>query len=148
LQRVSSAAVSVEGEVVGAIGSGLLVLAGAEKSDTPAVADAAAAKIAGLRIFADAAGKTNLACAEAGGAILVVSQFTLLADTSRGRRPSFVDAAPPDVAAPLVERLATSLEGLGLPVSRGRFGAAMRIDAVLDGPFTLTLELGGTTPPA
>jgi D-aminoacyl-tRNA deacylase len=146
LQRVASAAVSVDGEVVGAIGRGLLVLAGAEKGDTPEVAAAAAAKVSALRMFADSEGKTNLSCAEAGGAALVVSQFTLLADTSRGRRPSFLDAAPPEVAEPLVEALAAALEQGGLRVGRGRFGAAMRIEAVLDGPFTLhlTFAAGGS----
>lgn len=144
LQRVTAAAVSVGGETVGAIGSGLLVLTGAEKGDDMNTADAAAAKVAALRMFPDAEGKTNLNCAESGGAVLVVSQFTLLGDTSRGRRPSFVDAAPPEIAAPLVERFAAELERSGLRVARGRFRSVMRIEAVLDGPFTLALELQPT----
>jgi D-tyrosyl-tRNA(Tyr) deacylase len=141
LQRVASAAVSVDGETVGAIGPGLLVLAGAEKGDVAITAEAAAARVAALRMFPDADGKTNLNCAEAGGAVLVVSQFTLLADTSRGRRPSFFDAAPPEIAAPVVERFAAELERVGLRVARGRFGAIMRIECVLDGPFTLEVAI-------
>jgi D-tyrosyl-tRNA(Tyr) deacylase len=143
LQRVASAAVSVDGEAVGAIGAGLLVLAGAEKGDDARTAEAAAAKVAALRMFADSEGKTNRNCAESGGSVLVVSQFTLLADTSRGRRPSFLDAAPPEIAEPLVELLASALERSGLHVERGRFGATMRIETVLDGPFTLRLDFGG-----
>jgi D-tyrosyl-tRNA(Tyr) deacylase len=140
LQRIASASVAVGGETIAEIGSGLLVLAGIEAGDDEAVVDAAAVRTTGLRMFADADGKTNLTCAEVGGEVLVVSQFTLLADVSRGRRPSFTRAAPPGVAAPLVERFVERIRAGGLPVRTGRFGAGMRIRAELDGPFTLVVE--------
>jgi D-tyrosyl-tRNA(Tyr) deacylase len=144
LQRVASAAVRVEGETVGRIDRGLLLLAGIEAGDDAGTVDVAARRVAELRIFADAEGRTNLSCADAGGAVLVVSQFTLLADTSRGRRPSFTRAAPAAIAAPLVERLRERLAAVGLRTAGGRFGAEMRIDCELDGPFTIALEF----PPA
>lgn len=144
LQRVTSASVRVGDEIAGRIGRGLLVLAGVEAGDEASQADAAAAKIAGLRIFADREGRTNLTCAEVEGELLVVSQFTLLADASRGRRPSFTGAARPEKAAPLIDRLVERLSAEGLPTASGRFGAEMRIECELDGPFTLALHL----PPA
>ena len=140
VQRVSSAAVTVDGETVGAIGHGALVLVGVAAGDTPEVADRMAAKLAGLRYFPDADGRTNLAIAEAGGAFLVVSQFALLADLRRGRRPGFTDAALPDVAEPLVERFAAHLRGEGHTVETGRFGADMMVELVNDGPFTLLID--------
>jgi D-tyrosyl-tRNA(Tyr) deacylase len=140
VQRVSHAAVRIEGAVVGEIGAGALVLVGVSGSDTPALADRMADKLAGLRYFPDADGRTNLAIAEAGGAFLVVSQFTLYADLRRGRRPGFTDAALPDVAAPLVERVVARLRAIGHQVATGRFGATMEVELVNDGPFTLVLD--------
>jgi D-aminoacyl-tRNA deacylase len=141
LQRVSSASVSVDGEVIGQIGTGLLVLAAAGLDDLPETAAKAARKIAELRIFGDAEGKMNLSVTEVGGEVLVVSQFTLLGDTSKGRRPSFVKSAPGPVAEPLVEELIRQLEGLGLSVAKGRFGANMQVALVNDGPVTLVLDV-------
>jgi D-aminoacyl-tRNA deacylase len=141
LQRVSSASVSVDGEVIGQIGTGLLVLAAAGLDDLPETAAKAAKKIAELRIFGDAEGKMNLSVTEVGGEVLVVSQFTLLGDTSKGRRPSFVKSAPGPVAEPLVEELIRRLEGLGLSVAKGRFGANMQVSLVNDGPVTLVLDV-------
>lgn len=141
LQRVTSAAVSVDGEVIGSIGVGLLALVGVGLDDAPVTAKAAAVKISELRIFADEAGKMNRSLLDVGGAVLVVSQFTLLGDTSRGRRPSFVKSAPGGVAEPIVDGVAAELRGLGLSVSEGRFGADMRVALVNDGPVTLVLDL-------
>jgi D-tyrosyl-tRNA(Tyr) deacylase len=141
LQRVASASVAVGGEVVGEIGRGVLVLAGVEHGDGAPQVAAAADKLAGLRLFEDDAGKMNLDAAVAGGAFLVVSQFTLMADLSRGRRPSFGAAAPPEVAAPLVDELAAELERRGFEVATGRFGAQMRVTLVNDGPVTFVLDL-------
>src|SRR5688500_7805341 len=141
LQRVSSASVSVDGEVIGKIGSGLLVLAAAGHEDSPETAAKAARKVADLRIFGDAEGKMNLSVTEVGGEVLVVSQFTLLGDTSKGRRPSFVKSAPGPVAEPLVDEFAARLEGLGLSVAKGRFGANMQVSLVNDGPVTLVLDV-------
>jgi D-aminoacyl-tRNA deacylase len=141
LQRVSSASVSVDGEVIGQIGTGLLVLAAAGLDDLPETAAKAAKKIAELRIFGDAEGKMNLSVTEVGGEVLVVSQFTLLGDTSKGRRPSFVKSAPGPVAEPLVEELIRQFEGLGLSVAKGRFGANMQVALVNDGPVTLVLDV-------
>ena len=141
LQRVARAAVRVDGEVVGTIGRGMLVLAGVEHGDGAAAAAAAADKLAGLRIFADAAGKMNLAAADAGAAFLVVSQFTLAADLSRGRRPSFTSAAPPAVAEPLLDALMADLRGRGFTVAGGRFGAHMAVELVNDGPVTFVLDV-------
>lgn len=140
LQRVARASVEVEGERVAAIGRGLLVLAGVASGDGEAQVAAAAAKVAALRLFEDPEGKMNLSLGEVGGTVLLVSQFTLLASTEKGRRPSFTGAARPEIAAPLVERLAELLAGLGVPVERGRFGAAMAVELVNDGPVTLVLE--------
>lgn len=141
LQRVARAAVRVDGETVGEIGRGLLVLAGVEHGDGAAEAAAAADKLAGLRLFEDAAGKMNLAAADAGAAFLVVSQFTLAADLSRGRRPSFGTAAPPATAEPLVDALADDLRRRGFAVATGRFGAHMAVELVNDGPVTFVLDV-------
>lgn len=140
VQRVSRASVEVEGHVVGAIGRGLLVLAGVAKGDTGAEAEYLARKVAALRIFADEAGKMNLSVVKAGGEVLVVSQFTLCADTSRGNRPSFIRAAEPEEGEKLYEHFAEALEGRGVVVKRGVFGAHMRVALVNDGPVTIELE--------
>jgi D-tyrosyl-tRNA(Tyr) deacylase len=140
LQRVARASVSVEGERVATIDRGLLLLVGIAPGDDAARVDAAAAKIAGLRVFEDAEGRMNLDLAQAGGAVLVVSQFTLLASTEKGRRPSFEGAATPAQAAPLVDRLVLRLRDAGLAVATGRFGAHMRIELVNDGPVTLVMD--------
>ena len=141
IQRVSSAAVQVDGATVGEIGRGYLVLFGAERGDTPELADEAARKVAGLRVFEDAAGKMNLALADVGGAALAVSQFTLAADLSRGRRPGFERALRGPEAEPLYERFVAALAGTGIRVSTGVFGAAMQVSLVNDGPATFLLEL-------
>jgi D-aminoacyl-tRNA deacylase len=140
LQRVSRAGVSVEGELVGSIGTGLLVLVGMEPGDGPEEVEAVAAKLAGLRIFPDEAGKMNRSVVDVDGEILVVSQFTLLGDVVKGRRPSFTGAAPPDHAEPLVDSLVATLVGMGIPTVSGVFGATMEVDLVNDGPVTLVLE--------
>ena len=140
LQRVSRAAVRVDGEVVGQIGPGLLALVGVAAGDAPETVDKVAAKVAGLRIFADAEGRFNESVADIGGAVLVVSQFTLISDVRKGRRPSFTAAARPEQAEPLVERFAQQLEAAGLPVARGVFGAMMEVDLVNDGPFTIVID--------
>jgi D-tyrosyl-tRNA(Tyr) deacylase len=141
LQRVSSAAVRVDGETVGRIGRGLVVLVGVERGDGPERAAAGAAKIAHLRIFADDRGHMNLDLAQAGGALLVVSQFTLAGSLARGRRPSFDGAAPPEAAEPLVERVVAELRAAGHRVETGRFGARMEVELVNDGPVTFVLDL-------
>jgi len=140
LQRVREARVEVDGQVVGQIGLGWLVLLGVGHADTEATALALADKVAGLRCFEDAAGKTNLAAADVGAAFLVVSQFTLYADTSRGRRPGFTNAAAPEPAAALVNRFSEALRARGFHVEQGQFGAHMQVSLVNDGPFTLWLE--------
>jgi D-tyrosyl-tRNA(Tyr) deacylase len=140
VQRVTQAQVEVEGTLVAAIERGLLLLVGVGKDDTAATAVMLADKIARLRIFEDGAGKMNLSALDIGGAALVVSQFTLLADTSRGRRPGFVDAASPAVAAPLVDRFAAALRDLGLLTAQGQFGAHMQVSLVNDGPVTIVVE--------
>ncbi len=140
VQRVTEARVRVDGEVVGEIGTGLCVLLGATHDDTVATAHAMARKLWHLRIFADDAGAMNLPVADVGGAVLVVSQFTLYGDTSRGRRPSWVAAAPGPVAEPLVDEVVAELGRLGATVATGRFGAHMLVDLVNDGPVTLVVE--------
>jgi D-aminoacyl-tRNA deacylase len=140
LQRVSRAEVRVAGRVVGAIGCGYLLLVGFSGTDVEATVPWMADKVAGLRLFADGEGKMNLALEEVGGAVLVVSQFTLYGDASKGRRPSFVDAARPEVAVPLYERFVTALRERGLTVATGEFGAMMDVELVNDGPVTLWLE--------
>ena len=140
IQRVKEATVTVEGDTVGRIGRGLLVLLGVGHDDTSDVARSLAEKTAGLRIFEDAEGKTNLSLLDVGGAALVVSQFTLYADTRKGRRPSFTDAADPRLADGLVETFRQAIEAFGVPTAAGRFGAHMEVSLVNDGPFTLVLD--------
>jgi D-aminoacyl-tRNA deacylase len=141
IQRVSSAAVRVEGEVVGEIGRGLLVLFGAEAGDSAALAEEAARKVAGLRVFEDAEGKMNLALADVGGEVLAVSQFTLGADLSRGRRPGFERALPGPEARPLYEGFVAALRREGVEVATGIFGTMMSVSLVNEGPATFLLEL-------
>jgi len=141
IQRVSRASVTVDGEVVGRIDRGLLVLLGVAPGDTEATADAMAGKVARLRIFADEAGKMNRSVRDVGGAALVVSQFTLLADARKGNRPSFAGAAPPEEARRLYERFCKALAAEGVPVERGVFGAMMAVELVGDGPVTIVLEM-------
>jgi len=140
MQRVSRASVSVDGDVRSSIGLGYLLLVGVGRGDEAAQVDRLADKIVGLRSFRDADGKTNLAIADVDGEALVVSQFTLYADTRKGRRPSFVYAADPEEAAELVEAFAAALEARGLNVARGVFGAEMEVELVNDGPFTMWLD--------
>jgi len=140
LQRVTHASVAVDSEDVSSIAQGYLLLVGVAREDTEADAEKLAVKIVGLRIFRDADGKTNEDLAAVDGEALVVSQFTLLADTRKGRRPSFVYAAEPARAAELVEHFATQLEGHGVRVGRGVFGAEMTVDLRNDGPFTLVFD--------
>jgi D-aminoacyl-tRNA deacylase len=138
IQRVTKASVTVDGEVVGAIGPGLLVLLGIATGDTAADADRLVGKVARLRIL-EREGKFDLSVLDTGGEILVVSQFTLLADATKGNRPGFSDAARPEVAQPLVERFCAALAGLGVPVATGVFGARMSVELVNDGPVTIVL---------
>ena len=140
VQRVTSASVRVGEEVLGQIGKGAVVLVGIGRRDDRDVVDRMADRLVALRYFRDAEGRTNLAIGDAGGAYLVVSQFTLYADTTRGRRPGFTDAAAPDVAAALVYRFAERLREGGLTVESGRFGAEMAVELVNDGPFTLVVD--------
>jgi D-tyrosyl-tRNA(Tyr) deacylase len=140
LQRVTRASVAVALDVVGEIGPGWLVLLGVGHEDTPSVAQQLADKVAYLRCFADADGKTNRSILDTGGAVLVVSQFTLYADASRGRRPGFTNAAAPDLANALVDTFAEALRRLGLHVEQGRFGAEMQVSLINDGPFTIWLD--------
>ncbi|HYP40671.1 MAG TPA: D-aminoacyl-tRNA deacylase [Chloroflexia bacterium] len=143
VQRVTHASVEVEGETVGSIGPGFLVLLGAGHNDTEEDVRYIARKIAEMRIFQDAQGKTNLSLADVGGAILLVSQFTLYADTRKGRRPSFTDAAPPDLANALVDRCAQLFREAGIHVETGRFGAHMHVSLLNDGPVTILLDTAG-----
>src|SRR5574338_1187467 len=136
LQRVSSASVTISGRVVGKIEKGFLLLVGWTHGDTPAQNAWMAEKIAGLRLFADAEEKMNLALADVGGAVLVVSQFTLYGNADKGRRPSFVDAARPEAAEPLYEEFVACLRALGMTVATGRFGAMMEVEIHNDGPVT------------
>jgi D-tyrosyl-tRNA(Tyr) deacylase len=140
VSRVAWARVVADGELTGEIGPGLLVLVGVTHADTEADAGWLAAKVAALRVFADDQGKMNRSLTETGGAALVVSQFTLYGDARKGRRPSYVAAAPPEQAAPLVEAVAKSLAGSGIPVATGRFGADMRVESAGDGPVTILLD--------
>jgi D-tyrosyl-tRNA(Tyr) deacylase len=141
VQRVRESRVSVEGVIIGRIGPGLVILLGAGPDDGQAEADRLADKIANLRIFADAEGKTNLSVLDVGGEALVISQFTLYADCRKGRRPSFIHAAPPDVAAPLVDYFAGRLRQAGLSrVETGEFGAMMLVEIQNEGPFTIVLD--------
>lgn len=140
LQRVDRAEVRVGGAVVGSIGSGLLVLLGVGHGDDAATADALARRVCELRIFEDDEGRTNRSLLDVGGEALVVSQFTLFADTRRGRRPGFTDAAPPDDAAVLWRRFASGVEAQGVRVALGEFGAEMDVELVNRGPFTIWLD--------
>ncbi len=141
LQRVSEAAVSVGGRVAGAVGNGLLLLVGFTAGDAEEQLVWMADKVAGLRVFSDEEGKMNRSVVETGGGVLVVSQFTLYGDASKGRRPSFVAAAPPAQAIPLYDRFVELIdERIETPVATGEFGAAMRVSLVNDGPVTLVLE--------
>jgi len=142
LQRVREAAVMVEGRTVDQIGRGWLVLLGVGHADTPAIAESLADKVVGLRCFEDEQGKTNLAIKDVGGAVLLVSQFTLYADVSRGRRPGFTNAASPDLAETLVSVFGTALRRQGVEVGQGEFGAHMQVSLVNDGPFTIWLDSG------
>lgn len=142
VQRVTRAEVRVGEEVLGDIGPGATVLVGIGSGDTPELVDRMADRLIGLRYFEDAQGRTNLAIDEVGGDYLVVSQFTLLADLRRGRRPGFTEAAAPEVAEPMVARFADRLRASGRRVVTGRFGAGMEVELVNDGPFTLVLEAG------
>lgn len=141
IQRVTSASVRVDGEVLGAIGAGLCCFVGVTHSDDANTTRRLAERIWTLRIFEDDEGRINRSVEELGLEVLVVSQFTLYADTSRGRRPSFVNAARPEQAEPLVEALAEALERLGATVAKGRFGAMMAVELINDGPFTLLVEV-------
>lgn len=145
LQRASQASVTVEGEIVGKIGAGLLVFVGVEAGDNPADADFMAGKISRLRIFEDEAGKMNLSLAQTGGAILVVSQFTLCADVAKGNRPSFSRAAKPEIAEALYLRFCEQLRTLGLDVQTGKFAASMAVHLVNDGPVTICLDSNAVT---
>jgi D-aminoacyl-tRNA deacylase len=140
VQRVSEARVAVESRVVGEIGPGLCVLLGVGREDTDADAALLADKITHLRVFADAAGHMNLSVREVQGAVLVISQFTLFADTRRGRRPSFVEAAPPDQANRLYRVFVDAVKATGLPVAEGVFRATMQVSLVNDGPVTLWMD--------
>ena len=140
MQRVTEARVDVDGATVGRCGPGLLVLVCAMRGDGEANALDLAARVAKLRVFRDADGRMNRALLDTGGAALVVSQFTLAADTSRGNRPGFSDAAPPEEGERLYERFATALRDLGVPVETGRFGADMTVHLVNDGPVTIMVE--------
>jgi len=141
LQRVERASVDVDAERIATIGPGLLVLLGVGGSDDDRTADQLAARVAALRIFRDEAGRTNRSVVEVAGSALVVSQFTLYSDTSRGRRPGFTDAGPPELAERLYRRFADALRAAGIAdVETGRFGAEMRVELVNDGPFTIWLD--------
>jgi D-tyrosyl-tRNA(Tyr) deacylase len=141
VQRVSRAAVRIDGETVGACGAGLLILVGARHEDTSETAERLAAKIARLRVFPDEAGRFDRSLLDTGGEALVVSQFTLLADTRKGTRPSFTDAAAPEHAEPLVERFADALRALGIHVETGVFGAEMAVELVNEGPVTIVVDV-------
>jgi D-aminoacyl-tRNA deacylase len=140
LQRVSRASVTVEGQTISSIGKGLLILLGVSHGDGEEQAKYLAEKIANLRVFEDEQGKTNLSVQDVKGEALVVSQFTLYADTRKGRRPSFIDAALPEVAEPLVSRFVELLRGHGIPTQTGKFGAHMEVEIHNHGPVTIWLE--------
>jgi D-tyrosyl-tRNA(Tyr) deacylase len=140
LQRTSGARVRVDGTVIGEIEAGLVVLLGVGPEDDESVVDALATRVTELRIFDDDVGRTNLALGDVGGSVLLVSQFTLYADTRRGRRPGFTGAAPSDLAERLYLRFGEALRSLGVQVATGRFGAVMEVELVNDGPFTIWLD--------
>ena len=141
IQRVSMAQVEVAGEVVGRIDAGLMVLVGVAPGDSVADAHALAAKLAGLRIFRDDEDKMNRSVADVGGGVLVISQFTLYGNARKGRRPSFIEAAPPETAEPLVDEVVAALASEGIPTATGRFGADIAVSLTNDGPVTLVLEV-------
>lgn len=143
LQRVSEASVTIEGRVAGAIGRGFCLLVGFTHDDVPERVDWMAEKVAGLRLFSDAEGKMNLSLADVGGEVLVVSQFTLYGDAAKGRRPSFIAAARPEVAVPLYDRFLAALRSHNLVVRSGEFGAMMVVHLENNGPVTLMLERDG-----
>ena len=140
VQRVTRASVHQGPDLLGEIGPGAVVLTGIGTADTPEIVDRMADKLIGLRYFEDEEGRTNLSITDAGGSLLVVSQFTLYGDIRRGRRPGFTDAAAPETAVPLMDRFVEGLRGAGQPVETGRFGADMAVELVNDGPFTLVLD--------
>jgi len=140
LQRVSHGKVSVKGQVIAEIGHGLVILLGIGEGDGEEQVQYLAKKIAEMRIFEDEQGKTNLSVLDVGGEAIVVSQFTLYADTRKGRRPSFIHAAPPEIASPLVDQFASVLAGQGVPTQSGKFGAHMLVEIDNDGPVTIWLE--------
>jgi D-tyrosyl-tRNA(Tyr) deacylase len=140
LQRVSKASVRIDDRIAGEIGRGFCLLVGFTHGDTPEQVDWMAEKVAGLRLFSDSQGKMNLDLEEVGGAVLVVSQFTLYGDSAKGRRPSFIDAARPETAIPLYERFLSALRERGLTVASGEFGADMQVEIHNDGPVTLILD--------
>lgn len=140
VQRVSQARVRIDGEIVGEVGRGLLILLGVTHTDTPEQARWLAEKIVGLRIFADADDKMNLGVADVQGGVLVVSQFTLYGDCSKGRRPSFIGAAAPEIAVPLYEAFINGVRAQGVTVATGRFGAMMQVELTNDGPVTLIVD--------
>jgi D-aminoacyl-tRNA deacylase len=139
-QRVSEARVSVDGAVVGEIGAGLVVLLGIARSDAVVEAERLAGKVSRLRVFEDELGKFDRSLVDVGGAALAVSQFTLIADTRKGNRPSFTEAAPPEQAEPLYDRFCAALAAEGVPVERGVFGVRMAVELVNDGPVTIVLD--------
>jgi D-aminoacyl-tRNA deacylase len=142
VQRVAEARVRVAGEIVGEIGRGLCVLLGVARDDGEAQAEQLAGKIARLRIFENEDGKFDRSVLDVGGSVLAVSQFTLIADTAKGNRPSFTDAAPPDAAEPLYQAFCAALAALGAPVEQGVFGARMTVELANDGPVTVVLDTG------
>lgn len=144
VQRVTRASVTVSGQIVGEIGPGLLVLLGVARADGPEEIRWLSSKLVGLRIFEDAQGKMNLSLADIGGAMLVVSQFTLLGDCRKGRRPGFDAAARPEVACPLYEQFVDAVRALGIPVATGQFQAQMQVELVNDGPVTFIIESPGS----
>ena len=141
IQRVREAEVTVDGEITGAIGAGLVVLVGVAVDDTERDAEVLATKLVGLRIFPDEDLKMNRSIIDAGGSVLLVSQFTLLADVRKGRRPAFTAAAPPELAEPLLAALAAAIEAAGVGVEQGRFGAMMEVSLVNDGPVTIVIDV-------
>ncbi len=141
IQRVSEADVSVEGEMIAAIGTGLVVLVGVATEDTEHDAMTLATKLVGLRIFPDDDRKMNRSIVDAGGSMLLISQFTLLADIRKGRRPAFNEAAPPEIAEPLLATLAAAIEAEGVEVEQGRFGAMMDVSLTNDGPVTIVIDV-------
>lgn len=140
VQRVSSASVVIEGETVGSIGQGFLILLGVREGDTPSLCDYLADKCAGLRVFTDENDKMILSLSDISGSVLVVSQFTLYGDCRKGKRPSFIEAARPETAIPLYERFVANLRDHGFLVQTGRFGADMKVSLINDGPVTLILD--------